>query len=166
MPEDFNIYIHALDPRWLIKYEKEIFELLKIGKIINIDVPIHSGSSKILRLMNRYSDIEKIKEVIKKINKKYPGMVISTHLIVGFPSETSGDFSQTIDLVKNCNFNSVIILPYSSGSNTASEEIYEKISKKEITRRLKKFKNEMKKLNYKGFLMNKKPTVSYIKKKK
>jgi tRNA A37 methylthiotransferase MiaB len=166
LPKDFNIYIHALDPRWLIKYEKEIFELLKSGKIINIDIPIQSGSSKILKLMNRYSDIEKIKEFIKKINKKYPRIVISTHLIAGFPSETSDDFNQTIGLVKNCDFNSVIILPYSSGSNTVSEDINKKISKKEINRRLKKFKNEMKKLNYKGFLMNKNPTVNYIKKKK
>ena len=150
---DYKIILRDFNPRWLVKYIDELEEIFKRNKINYIDLPIQSGSSRILKLMNRYSDTEKIKEAILKLKKTFPKLLMNTHYILGFPSETEKDFKETISFLKEISFNTIFVIPYSCRSDTKAEEIVPKISFDDIDRRInflrKIMKDEYKYVMYK-----------------
>lgn len=145
---DYKIIIRDFNARWLVKYVDELEEIFKRGKIDYIDIPIQSGSSRILKLMRRYSDTQKTKDVLLRIKKNFPNMLINTHYILGFPSETSEDFKETISFLTDIKFNAIIVFPFSQRSGTKAEEITPKISKSEITKRIEILKKAMKSHGY------------------
>ena len=73
-------------------------------------VPFQSGSTEILRRMNRGYSREKYLELIKLIRSYVPDAVITTDIIVGFPGETEDDFQDTLDLVKEVGFDVCLYL--------------------------------------------------------
>jgi tRNA A37 methylthiotransferase MiaB len=141
---DVEWIIQEINPRWLIKYYREIKEHIK-NKITFISCPIQSGSPKVLRNMNRYSDIKKLKQMVTEIKKYNPLLLFITHTIIGFPGESKTDFIQTIKLVTKINFDEVHTFRYSDRENTISSHFENKISEKEITKRTRIFIKEMKK---------------------
>ena len=67
---------------------------------------------------------------ITSLKKACPELPIKTHIIVGFPSETERDFSHTIEFLKNCRFEEVLIYEYSERPNTVAAELSEKVPNK------------------------------------
>jgi len=131
-------HLDSLHPRWIIKYDDVLSGYIAEGKIKSINCPIQSGSNRILKLMNRHHGIEEITEVLKKFMELQPKLNISTHLIVGFPSETEEDFLATINNIKTIYFNEVTIYPYYDGYDTVASKISDKIPEENIKMRLKK----------------------------
>ena len=86
----------------------------KRGKIIRIGVPLQSGSNRILKLMNRFHDKEKITEALLRLKKAFPKLSLHTHIIVGFPTETEEDFKKTLGFVSRNNKYIDVILPSES----------------------------------------------------
>ena len=148
---DYNIGIHALNPVWLVKYIDELEEILKRGKIKYINIPIQSGSSRVLKLMRRYSNVEKIKDAFIRLKKAYPDLSILTHCIVGFPTETEEEFMGTLEFIRDTNMDIGYLLPMSVRPDTTAENIEPKISMEEITRRINYGRGYLRQLGYKTY---------------
>lgn len=86
----------------------------------HLHIPLQSGSSRILSTMGRRYSAEEYYKLIEKIKSKVPEIGITTDVIVGFPSETDGDFIDTIELCKRAGFLRMHIFPFSARSETKS----------------------------------------------
>jgi len=145
---DYKIIISALNPQWAVKYKDEIKEILKRKKIIKLEIPIQSGNIRILKLMNRYSNLEKIKETLTEFKETFPDLIIETHGILGFPTETWDEFISTLNFIKENEIYSGFILKYSLDKNTKSGNIDPKIPRKEVLKRMKFTKKFLENLGY------------------
>jgi len=83
-----------------------------------IHLPVQSGSDRILSLMNRRYNGEQIREKVAMIRKHIPDCAITTDLIVGFPTETDEDFSDTLAMVKEIRFDGAFTFVYSPREGT------------------------------------------------
>ena len=84
----------------------------------HLHLPMQSGSSRILKIMNRRYDKEKYLELVAKIRNAVPDISLTTDIIVGFPGETEEDFQDTLDVVEKCDFDSAFTFIYSKRSGT------------------------------------------------
>ena len=92
-----------------------------------IHLPLQAGSDRILKRMNRTYTSSEFLELVYKIRKNIPNCSLSTDIIVGFPGETEEDFNQTLDVVKEVNFNSAFMFKYSSRPGTKAAEYTDQI---------------------------------------
>ncbi|MEG0774800.1 tRNA (N6-isopentenyl adenosine(37)-C2)-methylthiotransferase MiaB [Clostridium sp.] len=86
-----------------------------------IHLPVQSGSSRLLKKMNRHYDREKYLETIRKIKETIPNVALSTDIIVGFPGETDEDFEDTLSLVKEVEYDSAFTFLYSRRKGTPAD---------------------------------------------
>ena len=93
----------------------------KICKIIHL--PLQSGSSNVLKAMNRRYTKEKYLELVEKMKTEIPDILFSTDIIVGFPGETEEDFEDTLDVVKKVNFEQVYMFIYSRRVGTPGDKM-------------------------------------------
>ena len=86
----------------------ELIEVIRDNsKICNhIHLPLQSGSSRLLKLMNRQYTKEHYLELVDKIRNTIPDISITTDIIVGFPGETEEDFEDTLDVVRKAKYDS------------------------------------------------------------
>ena len=125
-------------------------KLIKVIKKYNnvmphIHLPVQSGSSEILKKMNRRYTKESYIELFDKIKKEIPNVSVTTDIIVGFPNETEEDFSATLDLVNYCKFDGAFTFIYSKREGTIAAKIKDTVSldiKKERLYRLNKIVNK------------------------
>ena len=107
-----------------------------------IDLPIQSASDEILRRMGRRTNSSEIRNIIDKLKKAIPDIVIRTSLIAGFPGETDEDFEDTVNFVKDVKFQRLGCFTYSKEENTPAAKF-----KNQIPERIKKKRrNEIMKL--------------------
>jgi tRNA-2-methylthio-N6-dimethylallyladenosine synthase len=92
-----------------------------------IHLPVQSGSSNMLKKMNRHYDREYYLKLVQMIKKKIPGVAISTDIIIGFPGETEEDFLDTLSLVKEVEFDSAYTFIYSKRQGTPAFDMEEQI---------------------------------------
>ena len=97
----------------------------------HLHLPFQSGSSRILKLMNRYYDREKYIELIKKAKEKIPDVSLTSDIIVGFPGETYEDFKETLSLVKLVEFSSLFTFIYSPREGTPAATMPDPITREE-----------------------------------
>lgn len=97
----------------------------KVAKYLHL--PVQSGSSKILKKMNRHYDIKQYMHSIKKIKHAIPNIALSTDIIVGFPGETEKDFEQTIKLLKKVKYDQVFAFMYSKRTGTPAATFEDQI---------------------------------------
>ena len=113
--------------------DKLIAEMASNPKVCRqLHVPLQSGSTKVLRDMNRKYSKEQYLELIDKIKKAMPGIAISTDIIVGFPTETNEDFEDTLDVVKKVGYDMVYNFIYSRRKGTPAAEMEFVLSDEEI----------------------------------
>ena len=106
-----------------------------------IHLPLQSGSDKILKLMGRRYTKEKYLDLYHKL-KEIPDVAITTDIIVGFPGETEEDFNDTLDVVKECEYDSAFTFIFSPREGTPAAKMQDNISKEEKEERLYKL-NEL-----------------------
>ena len=92
-----------------------------------IDLPIQHISDKMLRAMNRHGDGAMIREVVKKLRERVPGIVIRTTAIVGFPGESEEDFAELCEYIKEAKFDRFGAFTYSREEGTAAYELEDQI---------------------------------------
>lgn len=93
-----------------------------------IHLPIQSGSSAILKKMNRRYTKEEYITLFNKIKEMIPNVSISTDIIVGFPNETEEDFNQTLEVVKLLKFDLAYTFIYSPRKGTPASKMEDNIS--------------------------------------
>ncbi len=103
----------------------ELIETIKNSKKIchHIHLPLQSGSSRILKKMNRVYDKEKYLELALKIRREIPDISITTDIIVGFPTETKEDVDDTIDVIKKVGYDNAFTFIYSKRTGTPAAEM-------------------------------------------
>ncbi|APH23971.1 tRNA (N6-isopentenyl adenosine(37)-C2)-methylthiotransferase MiaB [Clostridium botulinum] len=92
-----------------------------------IHLPVQSGSSEILKKMNRHYDREKYLDVVSRIKKLIPNVALSTDIIVGFPGETEKDFEKTLSLVKEVEYDSAFTFLYSIRKGTPAAKFEDQV---------------------------------------
>ena len=101
-----------------------------------LHLPVQSGSNEILKKMNRGYTIERYYELYDRMKEKIPGITFTTDLIVGFPSETTEQFEETLKLVDYCRFDSAFTFVYSPREGTPAARMEDDVSLKEKKKRL------------------------------
>jgi len=132
--------------RDLIEAHRDCEKLMPI-----LHLPVQSGSTKILKAMNRKHSIEKYSEIINSLKKVKPNIKFSSDFIIGYPSETEADFKQTLELIKKTRFINSYSFIYSPRPGTPASElasVEKEISKRRLAETqviLEKINNENKK---------------------
>jgi len=109
------------------------------GKLVkSLHLPLQSGSDRILKLMNRGYSAKEYLALIDSYRKIVKGGLLSSDIIVGFPSESEDDFIRTYDLVKKAEFNAAYIFKYSPRPHTEALKMADDVDRHEKERRHKK----------------------------
>ena len=101
--------------RYMTSHPKDLTEELvktiaESSKVVDhFHLPVQSGSSRVLELMNRRYTKEHYLQLIDLIRKYMPNAAITTDIIVGFPGETEEDFLETVDLVRKVKFDNCLL---------------------------------------------------------
>lgn len=115
--------------RFLYSYPETITdELIEVVKNEDkickyFDIPIQHISDSVLKRMNRKSNSESIRKVIKKLREEIPNVVIRTTVMVGFPGETNDDFEELYNFVKETKFDRLGAFSYSKEEGTPAEKL-------------------------------------------
>lgn len=112
----------------------ELIEVIRDNPKIcrHIHLPMQSGSSRILKLMNRHYDKDTYINLVKKIRREIPDVAITTDIIVGFPTETEEDFLDTLDVYKECEFDTAFTFIYSKREGTKAAVMDGQIDEKTV----------------------------------
>lgn len=105
----------------------------------NVHLPVQSGSTEILRKMNRHYTREDYLALVEKIRSKIPDVGITTDIMVGFPGEREEDFCDTLDLVRRAKFSSAFCFVYSRRKGTPAysmEQVPDDVKQDRIERLL------------------------------
>lgn len=134
---NYKIILNQVEPKNLIKIYPDLENAFSSGKIEELNCPVQSGSNRILKMMGRGHTIEDWTSYMLKINKQFPKIRLSTHLMVGFPTETEEDFQATMKLLKPPPFVEIYIFKYSSRPTAPARKIPGQISEdvKELRRK-------------------------------
>jgi len=103
----------------------------------HMHLSLQSGSDKILKKMNRQYTIKDFNNSIENIKSQLDRPAITTDIIVGFPGETTQDFSQSLSIAKLAGFSKIHIFPFSKRTGTAAAKLQDHINKEIITERTK-----------------------------
>ena len=120
----------------------ELIDVLAASqKICNhVHLPVQSGSTEILKKMNRRYTKEQYLDLVERIRAKVPEVSFTTDIIVGFPGETEEDFLETMDVVKKVNYDSCYTFIYSKRTGTPAavmpDEVPEEVIKDRFNRLL------------------------------
>ena len=101
----------------------------------HIHLPLQSGSSRILKAMNRHYTKEGYLDLAARIRENIPDIAITTDLIVGFPGETEEDFEETLDVVNKVRFDSSFTFIYSKRTGTKAAAMPDQIPKDVVQKR-------------------------------
>lgn len=115
----------------------EVIEVMANSKKIcrHIHLPAQSGSSNILKKMNRNYTREDYLALVDKIKTAIPDISITTDLIVGFPGETEEDFEDTLSLVKEVGYSSAFTFQYSKRTGTPAATFEDQVPEEVMTER-------------------------------
>lgn len=89
----------------------------------HLHLAVQSGSSRILKLMNRRYTREYYLDLVKRVRERIPHIALTTDIIVGFPGETEEDFAQTLSLAEEARFSQAFTFIYSRRAGTPAAEI-------------------------------------------
>ena len=112
-----------------------IFAMKECDKVCHhMHLPLQSGSSRLLSLMNRHYDKEQYLALVDKLRAAIPDIAITTDIIVGFPGETEEDFNETLDVVKKVQYDSAFTFIYSTRTGTPAAAIENQCEPDEVKR--------------------------------
>ena len=123
--------------RFMTSHPKDISQELidtmarekKICKQLHL--PIQCGSDRILKKMNRSYDKKTYLDIVRRVREKMPEIVLSTDIIVGFPGETNEDFEETLDILREVEYDLVYSFIYSKRVGTPAAKMEDCLSQDE-----------------------------------
>ncbi len=134
IPGDFLIRFMTSHPR---DAGKKLFDTMasspKIAKQLHL--PFQSGSSRVLKAMNRHYDRDKYLELVTYAKSVMPDLVLTSDVIVGFPGETEEEFEETISLIEQVRYDSLFTFIFSPRNGTPAASMEDPTPKEEKNRR-------------------------------
>ena len=134
LPGDFLIRFMTSHPR---DAGQKLFDTMaaypKIAKQLHL--PFQSGSSRVLKAMNRHYDREKYLERVNYAKSVMPDLVLTSDVIVGFPGETEEEFEETISLIEQVRYDSLFTFIFSPRGGTPAASMEDPTPKSEKNRR-------------------------------
>ncbi|MBQ3503382.1 MAG: tRNA (N6-isopentenyl adenosine(37)-C2)-methylthiotransferase MiaB [Oscillospiraceae bacterium] len=137
IPGDFLIRFMTSHPR---DASKKLFDTMaKYDKIAKqLHLPFQSGSSRVLKAMNRHYDRETYLEKVRYAKSVMPTLVLTSDVIVGFPGETEEEFEETISLIQQVHYDSLFTFIFSPRTGTPAASMEDPTPKEEKNRRFDK----------------------------
>ena len=134
IPGDFLIRFMTSHPR---DASNKLFDTMaKYDKIAKqLHLPFQSGSSRVLKAMNRHYDRETYLEKVRYAKQVMPSLVLTSDVIVGFPGETEEDFAQTLSLIEQVHYDSLFTFIFSPRPGTPAASMEDPTPKEEKNRR-------------------------------
>ena len=130
IPGDFLIRFMTSHPRDATeKLFRTMAECEKCAK--HIHLPVQSGSSRVLKAMNRHYDREKYLSLVDMARSYMPVLVLTTDIIVGFPGETAEDFEETMSLVERVRYDAMFTFIFSPREGTPAAAMPDPVSREE-----------------------------------
>ncbi len=110
-------------------FTDDVIEAIRDCKNVSkfIHLPLQSGSTNVLKVMNRVYTKEQYLNLVDKMKKMIPNVKFSTDIIVGFPGETEEDFEDTLDVVRKVKFEQIFMFIYSRRKGTPADEMENQI---------------------------------------
>ena len=137
LPGDFLIRFMTSHPR---DASEKLFDTMaqypKIAKQLHL--PFQSGSSRVLKAMNRHYDRETYLQKVEYAKKVMPELVLTSDVIVGFPGETEEEFEETISLIERVHYDSLFTFIFSPRTGTPAAKMEDPTPKEEKNRRFDK----------------------------
>ena len=134
LPGDFLIRFMTSHPR---DASKKLFDTMaaepKIAKQLHL--PFQSGSSRVLKAMNRHYDRETYLEKVRYAKQVMPELVLTSDVIVGFPGETEEEFKETLSLIDQVHYDSLFTFIFSPRTGTPAAKMEDPTPKEEKNRR-------------------------------
>lgn len=124
--------------RFMTSHPKDLSEdlirVMKESKKIcrHLHLPLQSGSTKILKRMNRCYTKEQYLELAEKIRREIPDIAITTDIIVGFPGETPEDMEETLDVVRRVKFDNAFTFIYSKRTGTPAAAMEDQVPAEQV----------------------------------
>ena len=148
---DLLAEIAQLDGDFLIRFmtshpkdasEKLFDTMAKFPKIAKqLHLPFQSGSSRVLKAMNRHYDRETYLKKVAYAKSVMPDLVLTSDVIVGFPGETEEEFEETISLIQQVHYDSLFTFIFSPRTGTPAATMEDPTPKEEKNRRFDKLCN-------------------------
>ena len=134
LPGDFLIRFMTSHPR---DASKKLFDTMaaepKIAKQLHL--PFQSGSSRVLKALNRHYDRETYLEKVRYAKQVMPELVLTSDVIVGFPGETEEEFKETLSLIDQVHYDSLFTFIFSPRTGTPAAKMEDPTPKEEKNRR-------------------------------
>lgn len=127
----------------------ELIEVMRQSDTIcrHMHLPLQSGSSRILKRMNRNYTKEQYLALTEKLRRAIPDISLTTDIIVGFPGETEEDFEETLDVVRRARFDSAFTFIYSRRTGTAAAAMDGQVPEDVVKRRFDRLLREVQEIS-------------------
>jgi len=137
----FRIRLTSIEPQHLTP--ELVRALPGLGERIcpHLHIPIQSGDSHVLRAMNRRYTAEALRDQLQELCGRWPGVVLTGDMIVGFPGETREAFENSCRLAQACGFVRLHVLPYSRRPGTPAASYPNQLAAREITERARELRH-------------------------
>lgn len=109
----------------------------------HLHLPLQSGSSRILKIMNRRYDKEQYLALVDRLRDAIPDIALTTDIIVGFPGETEEDFQETLDVVRRVQFDSAFTFLYSKRTGTPAASMEDQVEPQTAKERFERLLKEV-----------------------
>lgn len=121
-------------------FTEEIVEVMATEPSVcpSVNLPVQSGSDRVLKLMNRKYTRDEYLAKIEMLRKAVPDVGITTDLIVGFPGETESDFEDSLDILRRVKFDLVHSAAYSERDGTRAATMPDSVPQNVRMERLNK----------------------------
>lgn len=139
-----RLRISSLEPPDVNADLRDLLQHPRFCKYLHI--PLQSGSTKVLRAMNRTYTRESFQKRIEMVKSEHPNLFLGTDVIAGFPNETESEFHETISLLNELEFSKIHPFPYSPRANTSALSMGDPVTgpvKKERVHRLIALSSEL-----------------------
>ncbi|SCG94208.1 (Dimethylallyl)adenosine tRNA methylthiotransferase MiaB [uncultured Clostridium sp.] len=127
----------------------ELIEVMAHSKKIckHMHLPLQSGSSRLLKIMNRHYDKEQYLTLVKKLKDAIPDISLTTDIIVGFPGETEEDFEETLDVVRKVRYDSAFTFIYSKRTGTPAAKMDNQVPEEVVKPRFDRLLKEVQEIS-------------------
>ena len=130
----FSLKLGYVYPQFLLDHFDGLKRVFGTGRIRYVNIPVQSGSQRVLDLMNRRYPVDAVMEVVRQLRDAAPETTFCTHIMINFPTESHDDFHLSLALADD--FDEALFLHYSDNQNTTAAGLLPKVPETEVRRRL------------------------------